>query len=149
MTFPFRIHLELSVLKIALVLSLAGIFLCLSIHFITALFEGYFLKFFSDWNYIRVSLPTLMTLAMIVLPIFVGSFIRPTGHSKFSLFVHGLIVLGLSSIVYFALLTYFPRLSLYPYDELSLGGKSVATLCLLTFNLIIYLPKLFKAEAKS
>lgn len=149
MSLPIELRFDVVVFKIGLLLCAVGIPFFVAIVFITALFDGYLLKLFQEWNFIRVFLPSIILIAMFVIPIFIGSLVHPIGNNKLNHLVRGGIVLGLSSVLFYIILGLLPKLELYPYDELDTLDKLIVTLCFIVINLTLYLPSILKIDKEA
>ena len=146
MSFPIEIHFDLDVFKIGLLLCAIGIPFIVAIIFIAGLFDGYLLKLFQEWNFIRAFLPSIILIAIFVTPVFIGSFLHPKDNNKPNRLIRGGIVLGLSSVLFFLILGLLPKFALYPYDEMDFLSKLIVTLCFIVVNLVIYLPSILKLD---
>ena len=149
MTLPFVIRFDKNVFKAALIISLAGAALIFSVTLIDALFERHLSKLFTNWNLAKVLLPQIELLAIFVIPLLVGSIVRPFSQKKQHLIIQGFLVLLVSSFIYFGVITYLPQLELYPYDERNLSTNSILLIVFVGLNLAIYLPSIFKTEKNS
>ena len=149
MSLPFEIRFDRNVFKTALICSLAGIFLMVSVTAMNIIFEGYFFKALSNWKFLKVFIPQIEMISIFLIPIFVAAFIRPVSRKKKHLILQGSIVLFVSSVVYLAIVTYLPKLSVYPYDDRGIETNIVLLSIFLMINLALYAPPIFKQETSS
>ena len=146
MILPFAIQLDKSILKAAIYvsfLSAGGMFL---INLILFLLEGKLLVLLKNWNVFKVLISQFEIISIFLIPIFIGSFIRPLSRRKKDLIIQGGVVLLISSFIYFTIVTYLPSLDIYPHDDRNLNTNLLLLGSFIAINLAIYLPAIFKNE---
>jgi len=117
MSLPIEIRFDRAVFKTAIYVGsifIGGIFL---INMSSFFFKGKLFSIIENWNFIRVLIPQLELFSIFLIPVFVAIFIRPCSRKRKDLLIQGGSILLISSLIYFAIVTYIPQLEIYPFDK--------------------------------
>ena len=145
----FTIRFDREVFNAVIKVNVISIFGMIAITILSILFEGKLAVLIKDWNVIKVFLPQLELILMFLIPLFLGVFIRPLSRKRKHLIIQGSLILFISSLIYYAIVTYIPQLDMYPYDERGIVDNLVIVGAFIAINLAIYLPAIMKNETAS
>ena len=146
MSFPIEIRFDRDVFKTTIYVGsifIGGIFL---ISVLSLLFEGKLFSVIESWNFIRVLIPQLELFSIFLIPMFVAIFIRPCSRKRKDLLIQGCTILFISSLIYFAIVTYIPHLEIYPFNKRAHAANFVLLGVFLMINLAIYSPSLLRKD---
>lgn len=146
MSLPFEIRFDKNVFKTAMYVSGISIGGVLLISVISLLFEGKLFSLVENWNFIGVFISQLELLSIFLIPMFVAVFVRPLSRKRKDLLIQGCVILLVSSLIYFALVSYAPQLDIYPFEKRGHLTNTILLGIFLIINLAIYSPSLLRKE---
>ena len=149
MSLPVTFQLDRHIFKTTLYVGFISFIGMILVGLIVFIFDGKFFYLMHTKNLALVLISQFELVSIFMIPPFVASFVRPLSRTKSRLLIQGSIVLMLSSLIYLAVVTYLPRLEIYPFHERNVTTNAILVGVFLFINLALYLPSIFRKEAKS